>query len=396
MRRFIASYQAEDNRPLCAYLYDLAELRRHVKRVMACLPPGCEMFYAMKANANPRLLREIGAHVHGIETASIGEVRKARGIREDIPVLFGGPGKTDGELAEAIRLQVRHLHVESLHELRRVEHIAASLGRRASVLLRVNLRGALPAATLQMGGRPTQFGLDEQLIGQAAELLRGSAHVQVEGFHLHSVSNQLDAQAHLQLMEHYIAKVKEWSHAFNLPVRTVNVGGGIGVNYRDLDSPFEWEAFCEQLGKLLQEKGDPAWKLVFECGRFLVAGCGAYAAEVLDVKENHGEVFAIVRGGTHHFRLPASWQHNHPFVIVARREWPYPFPRTGAVRRAVTIAGQLCTPKDVLARQVPVEEIRIGDVVLFRHAGAYGWEISHHEFLSHPHPEMICLEEDSE
>lgn len=392
MRQFVNTYGTQEG-PLCAYLYDLSELRQHVRRVMACLPAGCEMFYAMKANANPRLLQVIGEYVHGLETASIGEVRKARSCRADLPVLFGGPGKTEDELAEAIRLQVRHLHVESLHELRRVEQIAAHLGRRVNVLIRINLRGPLPAATLQMGGKATQFGLDESLLGQATAILHDSPHVQFEGFHLHSVSNQLDAQAHLQLIDHYIAKVREWSYTYGLQIKLVNVGGGIGVNYRDLDSPFAWEAFCAQLGPLLRKKADPAWKLVFECGRFLVASCGAYAAEVIDVKENHGQAFAIVRGGTHHFRLPASWQHNHPFEIVAGEDWPYPFPRMGVACRPVTIAGQLCTPKDVFAQQVPVDEIRIGDVVLFRYAGAYGWEISHHEFLSHPHPAMIYLED---
>jgi len=113
--------------------------------------------------------------------------------------------------------------------------------------------------------------------------------------------------------------------------------------------------------------------------------------EVLDVKTNHGRCFAVVRGGTHHFRLPASWGHSHPFTVIPVDDWPYPFPRPGVGNTPVTVAGELCSPKDILARAVPVRSLRAGDVVWFHHAGAYGWAISHHDFLSHPHPRQVFL-----
>ena len=122
-----------------------------------------------------------------------------------------------------------------------------------------------------------------------------------------------------------------------------------------------------------------------------MAPWGAYVTEVLDVKSNHGACFAVVRGGTHHFRLPASWGHSHPFTVIPVDEWAYPFPRPGGRGRPVTVAGELCSPKDVLARDVPVDEVRAGDLLWFHHAGAYGWSISHHDFLSHPHPRRVFI-----
>jgi diaminopimelate decarboxylase len=122
-----------------------------------------------------------------------------------------------------------------------------------------------------------------------------------------------------------------------------------------------------------------------------VAAWGAYVTEVLDVKTNHGRCFAVVRGGTHHFRLPASWGHSHPFTVIPVEEWPYPFPRPGVRGAPVTVAGELCSPKDVLARDVEVDELRAGDILWFHHAGAYGWSISHHDFLHHPHPRQLFL-----
>jgi diaminopimelate decarboxylase len=98
-----------------------------------------------------------------------------------------------------------------------------------------------------------------------------------------------------------------------------------------------------------------------------------------------------VRGGTHHFRLPASWQHSHPFTVLPVERWSSRAPRPELRDAPVTVVGELCSPKDVLARDVVVPRVRAGDVLVFHCAGAYGWEISHHDFLSHPHPEHVFL-----
>lgn len=85
--------------------------------------------------------------------------------------------------------------------------------------------------------------------------------------------------------------------------------------------------------------------------------------------------------------------HNHPFLILPRGAWPHPWPRPECTDTNLTLAGELCTPKDVLARDVPIARARIGDLVCFLMAGAYGWDISHHDFLCHAHPERIYLNE---
>ena len=129
--------------------------------------------------------------------------------------------------------------------------------------------------------------------------------------------------------------------------------------------------------------------LAMECGRFVSATAGCYVTEVTDIKTNHGENFAILRGGSHQFRLPSSWQHDHPFSVMPMEQWNWPYTRPGIVQQDITLCGELCTPKDVLARQIKVEHLRVGDLILFEKTGAYGWHISHHDFLSHPHPDRI-------
>src|SRR5918997_4580562 len=350
------------------------------------------MFYAMKANSARPLLDVLAPLVDGFEVASAGELSKARAVGERIPVLFGGPVKTVQAITQALEQRVVRLHVESILELHRVSEVATRAGRRAEVLLRVNLGGPFPPATLAMAWRPTQFGIDESVLGEAVRTALALPGVRLAGFHLHSLSNNLSADAHVQLLDLYRDKVLAWERAFGVRCEVLNVGGGIGIDYADLRTTFDWPSFARELGRLVEQTFPAHWREIdFECGRFLVAGCGSYAVEVLDVKRNHGVNYLLVRGGTHHFRLPASWQHSHPFAVLPVERWRSAAARPQLSDAPVTVVGELCSPKDVLARDAVVPRVRAGDVLVFQHAGAYGWEISHHDFLSHPHPEHVFL-----
>jgi len=377
--------------PVCLYGYDLDALSAHVEQVGARLPARCRMFYAMKANSAAPLLRTLAPVVAGFEVASGGEVAKARAVDPDIPVIFGGPAKTCQEIAEALRARITRFHAESVLELHRISEAAVEAGVTAEVLLRVNLAGPFPSATLAMAGRPTQFGIDESVLADAVEAATALPGLRLAGFHLHSLSNNLSPQAHLDMLGLYREKVLGWEREFGIQCGVLNVGGGIGVNYADLEAQFDWAAFTRGLARLV-ETFPPHWREIdFECGRFLTAACGSYAVGVLDIKRNHGVPYVLVRGGTHQFRLPSSWQHSHPFTVFPVDAWHSAAPRPELQDEQVTVVGELCTPKDVLAREVRVPRVRVGDVLVFSHAGAYGWEISHHDFLSHPHPEQVFL-----
>jgi diaminopimelate decarboxylase len=388
--------RAGRDEPVCLYGYDLDALTSHVEQVIATLPPQCRMFYAMKANTAAPILRTLAPVVAGFEAASGGEVAKARAVDPDIPVLLGGPAKTSPEIADALRHRVTRIHAESVLELHRISQAASDAGVTADVLLRVNLAGPFPAATLAMAGRPTQFGIDEGVLTDAVAVAITLPGLRLVGFHLHSLSNNLSPEAHLEMLRLYREKVLSWEREFGIRCDVLNVGGGIGVNYTDPNTQFDWAAFTRGLSRLVNTF-PPHWQEIdFECGRFLTAACGSYAVEVLDIKRNHGVSYVLVRGGTHQFRLPSSWQHNHPFTVFPVDEWRSPTPRPELRDEPATVVGELCTPKDILARDVPVPRVRVGDVLVFSHAGAYGWEISHHDFLSHPHPDHLFLTDGGE
>lgn len=375
-------------KPLKAYFYDLTELTRHVQRFVQALPPQCRYFYAIKANSEHEMLKALAPYVHGFEVASIGEVHKVRAVSQDAPIIFGGPGKADVELEGAIDQRVTLLHVESLHELARLEEIAGRKGVVMDILLRVNLRGPLPSGTLQMAGVPTQFGIDEAVIGEAIQGAMACEHVRLKGFHFHSLSNNLDVEAHLNMVEHYAKKARAWADEYGFQLAYINAGGGVGVNYADLAAQFDFEKFASGLPDQLAAAG-PDVTVLFECGRYAVASCGYYATEVLDIRQNHGQWYAVVEGGLHHFLLPGAWKHTHPMSVVPMEDWPYPFERPEVQKQSVTLAGKMHMPKDILAHNAPIERLRAGDILLFPYAGAYGWAISAHDFSDLEHPQFV-------
>jgi diaminopimelate decarboxylase len=383
-----ARLQAQSTDPVCAYIYDLPALRRHVQSLVASLPANCEMFYAVKANAERPVLAALEEHLHGFEVASGGEIDWVRDQFPEVPLIFGGPGKLDSELAGALQQRVELIHVESLAELRRLAALLQASGRRQAILLRMNLAlPSLPQTTLTMGGKPTPFGIDPVDLPACIDFIKDHPQLQLRGFHFHLVSHQQDAAAHLALLADYFRQVRRWREQYALEIDQINVGGGIGINYRTPDTQFDWPLFSAGLQRLIDEEQVATWRIRFECGRYLTSPCGYYLMEVLELKRTHGSWFAICRGGTHHFRTPAAQGHSHPFRRL-------PLGAGDRLENAqVTVVGQLCTPKDVLASQVAVETLAVGDLLLFSLAGAYAWNISHQQFLRHPAPLMHFIDE---
>lgn len=353
---------------LPAFIYDLSGLAEHARTIRSALPH-VEVLYAVKANPDAPILRTLAPYVDGFEVSSGGELAHLQEVVPEAPVAFGGPGKTDEELALALRLKVARIHVESPNELRRL----AAFERPADILLRANLEVPSDGAALAMSG---PFGMDEAALAECAALLPRYPWLRLRGVHAHLASG-LDAPA----MARIATTVLDWALSWlgDLPAPEVNVGGGMGVDYSSPGRLFDWARYSALLGS-------PPARLRIEPGRSLTAYCGWYVTDVLDLKRTRGETYAVLRGGTHHLRTPVAKGHDQPFTIL---------PRSAQGRAGdagpVTLVGQLCTPKDVFARRVKAGALAVGDLVAFAMAGAYGWNISHHDFLRHPKPAFHYL-----
>ncbi|MDA0636766.1 alanine racemase [Nonomuraea sp. MCN248] len=364
---------------LPAYVYDLPALRAHAARVRAATAGTAELYYAVKANPAAEILRALDPYVDGFEVASGGELAHVREAVPGRPVAFSGPGKTDAELDLALAPPVHRLHVESPGELARL--IARDIP--ADVLLRANPE--LPGEdTRQAAASP--FGMDEDGLAACLPLLAGAPHVRVRGLHTHLTWAQHDAAALAALARRVTDWALPWlgAHLPGLDHPELDLGGGMGVDYRAPDQVFDWRAYAAAL---------PATgaRLRIEPGRSLTAYHGWYVTDVLDVKRNHGRDYAVLRGGTHHLRTPVARGHDQPFTVVPRT-LTGPALTGPALTGPATLVGQLCTPRDVLARDVPVPGLRPGDLVVFELAGAYAWSLSHHNFLMHPRPRFRYLD----
>jgi diaminopimelate decarboxylase len=398
--RELAQRLGRDDAALPAYVYDLDALAAHLARIRAAIPAEVQLYYAVKANPDPAVLRVVARQADGLEVSSGGELQHAAASVPGSRLAFGGPGKTPAELAAAIRSGAARFHVESLQELRLLGAAAQAAGRPADILLRVNLPAAAagseaaagpdaawpdPDGGLVMGGRPTPFGMDPVLLDECAQWLATgcatSGALRLRGLHAHLASG-LQAPGLLDAASRVLEFARAWCGRHGVQRPEFNLGGGMAVDYRRPDSVFDWAGYGRGLARAVR----PGETLRIEPGRAVTVYCGWYLTRVLDVKRSHGAAFAVVAGGTHHLRTPAAKGHDQPFAVVPVRSWPHGWPRPGIAAERVTIVGQLCTPKDILARHLQVAQLRAGDLVAFGLAGAYAWNISHHDFLMHPPP----------
>jgi diaminopimelate decarboxylase len=377
--------------PVSAYLYDPAAAAARARALRDALPPWAEAFYAVKANAFPPMLEALAAGVAGFEVSSAREVAlacdAAAAAGRRLRLVASGPGKREPFLAALVAAGADLVNVESALELHRLAAAARAAGRRARVAIRVNPARVEVRGSLAMGGSASPFGVGEEDVVAVLAAARALPEIDVAGFHIHAVSNNLDAVSHAA----YVGWCLEWSARTaaeaGVDLRAVDVGGGLGVTF-DGTAAFDLAAF----GRALRSLRPPAGvRVVLEPGRWLVADCGWYAAEVTDVKRVHGAWFAVLRGGINHFLLPASWDERHAIAVVPVERWDLPCARPEARGARVTVVGELCTPEDALSGEVPLARVRAGDLVVFPHSGAYGYEFALPDFLAQPRPDRIVL-----
>ncbi|MEV0202766.1 alanine racemase [Nonomuraea sp. NPDC050691] len=390
LRRLLL-HLASAGTPVSAYVYDGEVAAERARELRAALPDWAAVHYAVKANSFPGVVAALAPHVDGFEVASRAELDLALNARPataaPAPVVAAGPAKSPPFLAALIRARVEAINAESLLELHRISSIAVAEGVRARVTLRVNPASIPVTGSLRMGGVPSQFGVAEP---DVPGVLRAAARLpglDLVGFHVHAASGNLDADAHAA----YLRWCVEWStrtaREHGVDLRLVDVGGGIGVAFEG-EKPFDVARFGELAA---QVEPPPGVRVLLEPGRYLVADCGWYAAEAIDVKTSYGASYVLIRGGINHFQLPTSWDIVHNMAVLPVEDWPDDCPRPAVSDTEVTVTGELCTPEDTLLRDVRVDRVRAGDIVVFPYAGSYGWEFAMHRFLGHPVAERHLL-----
>ncbi|PRY38127.1 diaminopimelate decarboxylase [Umezawaea tangerina] len=370
------------------YLYDGDVLRDVYLSLRERLDPRVDILYSAKANPNVSVcavLRSLGA---GIEVSSLVELvtaRRAGAAPED--VIFLGPGKSAEELRACVDQGVHAIVCESFDELEQVNDLRVPGGAR--VMLRVNPSFESKGARLAMGGKPRQFGMDQDVLLRSRSFLKSLRHVEIIGVHGYMGTRILDAEDVVHNTRGILAAAEELSVELAFDLRTVDVGGGLGVPYfeneKDLDVDLLAAGVNSAVAGFLDRQGD--CRVITELGRYLVGWCGTYVVRARYVKESMGEWFVVADGGTNHHMaavgIGSFVKRNFPVRSLTRYAEP--------AFRPYNITGPLCTPNDVVAKQVALPEVHAGDLIGVERSGAYGPTASPGLFLGHGFPAEVLV-----
>ncbi|MCD8555509.1 MAG: diaminopimelate decarboxylase [Bacteroides graminisolvens] len=347
------------------YYYDTKVLRD----TLACINKESQRYsnfhvhYAVKANANPKVLTIIRESGMGADCVSGGEVRAA--IKAGFPadkVVFAGVGKSDWEINLALDYGIFCFNVESVPELEVINELAAAKGKVAHVAFRINPNvGAHTHANITTGLAENKFGISMQDMDHVIDLALELKNVKFIGLHFHIGSQILDMSDFVALCNR-INELQERLYARRIIVEHINVGGGLGIDYSHPnrqpipDFRHYFETYAEHL------KLRPSQTLHFELGRAVVGQCGSLITRALYVKQGTNKKFAILDAGMTDLIRPALYQAFHKIENITSDE---------AVE-AYDVVGPICESSDVFGKAIDLNQVKRGDLLALRSAGAYG------------------------
>jgi diaminopimelate decarboxylase len=347
------------------YCYSSATLTRHYNVFAGAFADGDALVcYAMKANSNQAVLKTLAKLGAGADVVSGGELKRARaaGIPPE-KIMFSGVGKTADELALALDESILCINVESEPELAQLSQIAASKGGTAHISVRVN--PDIDAKThhkIATGKAENKFGIPisraREVYAQAAKL-PGIAVAGVD-MHIGSQITDLDPFGNaFALLAEFVRELRADGHA----IAHVDLGGGLGIPYRDdNEPPPRPEAYADVVKRATRDLG---CKLIFEPGRLIVGNAGILVTRVLFVKHGEAKNFVVVDAGMNDLIRPTLYEAHHEI-------WPVRQPDRAARRIRTDVVGPVCESGDFLALDRDLNEPAPGDLLSMMSAGAYG------------------------
>jgi diaminopimelate decarboxylase len=374
-------------------VYSEEELLANLRRLRSALPPTASLAYSMKANPNPMILRLLLEHGLMADTASHGELALA--LRHGAPpgaVMLGGPTKSPDAIALALDRGLFALLVESEQDLLKIQTLAERVGRRMSVLLRVNFERLGSHSGLRMAGLRAPFGIAE---GQLTQILRLCDHplVTYEGLFMYAGSQHFLATDIVANTRQLARLAQRLCRDGFPPPRVLDFGGGFGVPEASSQPQLDLDqlkiglktVFDEELANL---RGRGLHKAIFESGRYLVASAAVYAARVVDLKELHGRRFAVLDGGINHLGI---WQMPYRAFDPGLEVWGR---ANDGAAELITLVGPTCTPIDVIHRGDWLPPLRLDDLIVIPNFGAYTISFSPVHFCGHAWPAEVLVRVD--
>lgn len=365
------------------YLYDMDLLRLTLSEALAARPSdNYKIHYAVKANSNPAILQTVAAFGLGADCVSGGEVRLAlqNGFKAE-DIVYAGVAKTDDEIRLALDENIGCLNVESIEELEVIAGIAAERGRRARVALRVN--PDIDAHThhyITTGLAEDKFGIDRRMIDRAIRYCVATPSLDLIGMHFH-IGSQILTHEPFRILCERINKFVEYYASEGIHFRTIDVGGGLGIDYDDPDAhPIaDFTGYFETLSTYLRP--ETGQKVICEPGRSIVAQCGSLIAKVIYVKKGVDNKFVIIDAGMNDLIRPALYQAHHHIENLTS---------TSPETDVYDVVGPVCESSDTFATDLRLPVTRRGDYIAIRSAGAYGESMAS-TYNSRPLPATLLI-----
>ena len=362
------------------YYYDTALLRQTIKTITdeVAKHEGYHIHYAVKACANPKVLRIIADSGLGADCVSGGEIQAC--IDAGFPantIVYAGVGKADWEIELGLNVGIQYFNVESVAELEVIEEIAARMNKTANVSFRINPDvGAHTHANITTGLSENKFGIAMQDMERVILMAKDMPHIEFVGLHFH-IGSQILEMDDFQALALRINELQDRLEKNGIgPVKNINVGGGLGIDYQDPDAhPVPgFGKFFDTYAQNLKLR--PGQQLHFELGRSIVGQCGSLIAKCLYVKQATHRQFVILDAGMTDLIRPALYDAHHHIANLTSQE---------ENTQIYDVVGPICESSDVFQRDCTLPVTHRGDLIALRSAGAYG-EIMASQYNCRPLP----------
>lgn len=345
------------------YFYDLDLLNQTLETIVASLYPHFNIHYAVKANTNQTILKEVLKFNFGADVVSGGEIKAVleAGFNPQ-KIVFAGVGKADWEIKYALDNNIGCFNVESLPELEIIQEIAATSGKVANIAFRVNPNiDAHTHKFITTGLKENKFGVNLELLNDFIDKALQMPNIKLIGLHFHIGSQITTNEPFIVLCERVNNIINDLSNR-GINISSINLGGGLGIDYEQPDqNPIpDFKSFFDTIHNHIQIKDGQ--EIHFELGRSIVAQCGSLISRVLYIKHGIEKKYAILDAGFTELIRPALYQAHHVIQNLTGE---------GAIDK-YDIVGPICESTDTFGEDEEITTLKRGDIVAIRSAGAYG------------------------
>jgi diaminopimelate decarboxylase len=364
------------------YCYDLDGLKLHLQNLKNETPKGIKLWYACKANPLSSILKEFRDEGFGVDISSLGEMNHVLNVGFDHQdIISTGPCKSKDYLRTLLDNGISTLVVESINQLEWLEEVATEMKLDTKVLLRVRLPWEEGSSVLG-GNDITPFGIEPESWSKFdfTKLI----HVKPIGFHCFQWGNILDPQRLKKIWSKIAQVLQELSLSLNISMEVLDLGGGLGLDYEENQSPLEIKEFMKILDEIKKRfKLNEIW---MELGRFAVGNYGVYATKIIDMKRSGNRELIITEGGINHLARRALTDQSFPASL---------FRESNQTKQEYFLHGPLCTSLDKQGSYQLPNDISEDDWMIFHKCGAYGFTESMPFFLCHNLPAEIIIKDEN-